>query len=591
MSNKYDIDFSYEHKTACPKCRDNGMDSSGDNLHVYGMDSEGKSKGAYCHACEFTIPSDEWLEDHGQVREEEYELMGSAFNESVHEALKARTGLDPKGYRSIPIKTSKFFGVRYEYDEGDGSVAKVYYPCTMEGIEGKLSGYKVRAHPKNFAVPGPIGETGKDCQLFGQHRFESFGNTVVIVGGEHDQLAAYAMLESAQKNKDWDAPAVVSPTVGESGSYKQIQKQYEFFNRFKKIILCYDNDKAGEEAAQKAAAVLPRGRVYLMRMRYKDPNDYLMNGKSSEFVSDYWNAKLWTPAGVHASTTLYDSALSYAENTKLSLPPFLPKTAEMYSGGLVKGEITIIFAKTSIGKTTYVNNFTINWALNDTDEVVGVLSLEAVVDKYATSIFSDYLGVKLIKMDTETRKAYLHDFDVVEKIKKLTEREDGTARFFVCDDRGGEIETIKDKILEMIIKMGVTVLIIDPFSDLMDGLDISQQAEFSSWMKKVLKEYPHVSLVLVAHVRKGQKGDTKPLTEDDIMGSSTLAKSAAQSISLERDKLHDNPIMRNVTQVTIHKNRHFGETGPSDQVYYDWKTGKLHNFEEWKENNPQEVQF
>src|SRR5690606_11659872 len=158
-------------------------------------------------------------------------------------------------------------------------------------------------------------------------------------------------------------------------------------------------------------------------------------------------------------------------------------------------------------------------------------------------------------------------------------------------DRGADIETVKEKILEMIIEMGVTVLIIDPFSDLQDGLDINQQAEFSSWMKKVLKEYPHVSLILVAHVRKTKNGDSKPLEEDDVIGSSTLIKSAAQSISLERDKLSENEIMRNVTRVTIHKNRHYSETGLADEVYYDWKTGKLHNFEDWKIENPQMINF
>ena len=30
------IDFTYEHKAQCPSCASEGMDNSGDNLHVYG---------------------------------------------------------------------------------------------------------------------------------------------------------------------------------------------------------------------------------------------------------------------------------------------------------------------------------------------------------------------------------------------------------------------------------------------------------------------------------------------------------------------------------------------------------------------------
>src|SRR5690606_15575204 len=146
--------------------------------------------------------------------------------------------------------------------------------------------------------------------------------------------------------------------IGERGAYKQIQKQYQFFNRFKKIILCFDNDDAGKEAAVAAAKVLPRNKVYIMSMRLKDPNKYLEDGKEAEFISDFWNARLYTPAGVHASTSLYDAALSYAEQKRLSLPNFLPKAEKMFGGGLPKGEMGVIFAKTSVGKSSFIDALT-----------------------------------------------------------------------------------------------------------------------------------------------------------------------------------------------------------------------------------------
>lgn len=43
-----DINFTYPHKTQCPKCASEGGDRSGDNLHIYGLDDDGKSLGAYC---------------------------------------------------------------------------------------------------------------------------------------------------------------------------------------------------------------------------------------------------------------------------------------------------------------------------------------------------------------------------------------------------------------------------------------------------------------------------------------------------------------------------------------------------------------
>ena len=59
-----DIDFSYEHKTACPVCRSQNNDESGDNHHVYGNGEDGLSNGAFCFCCSTTIVSvEKALED------------------------------------------------------------------------------------------------------------------------------------------------------------------------------------------------------------------------------------------------------------------------------------------------------------------------------------------------------------------------------------------------------------------------------------------------------------------------------------------------------------------------------------------------
>ena len=56
-----DIDFTSEHKEQCPKCASEGGDKSHDNLHVYGLDDDGRSLGVHCFSCQFTIPSEEFL--------------------------------------------------------------------------------------------------------------------------------------------------------------------------------------------------------------------------------------------------------------------------------------------------------------------------------------------------------------------------------------------------------------------------------------------------------------------------------------------------------------------------------------------------
>lgn len=586
------VDLSREGKTACPRCVFRGGDRQQNNLHIYGMDG-GKHRGAFCFACELTIPSQEWLEVNSEEEdEEEYEVVGSAFNDEIHQKLKGITGVDSKNYRGIRSDISKPFGVRYEYSETDGSVSKTYYPCTQNY---ELSGYKARIHPKEFSQP--LGETGKDCEMFGQFRFKTMGNTVLIVGGEHDALAAFQMLSDAQKNKQYDPVAVVSPTIGESGAHRQIQKQYAFFNQFKKCVIAMDSDDTGRDAVEKIAKVLPRGKVYVMHMRRKDPNAYIwdketgkMVGAEQEFINDFWAAQPYTPAGVHASTSLYKAALDRLDLDMISLPPFMKKASQMLGNGLVKKEITLILARTSIGKTTLMSGLTRHLAINEQKEVIGVLSLEADAGKFSMNMLSYHLQTPLHRMSKDERREFLERPDIKAKIDELYVKPDGTPTLYVCDDRGASWEQIKEKILEMIISMGVTVLVVDPYSDLLSGMSVSEQEDVATWFKKIMKEY-EVTPIIVSHVRKSTGGGGGPITEDDAQGSSFLVKAAGQTLSLERDKQAENPIERNRTYITILKNRDFSETGPAGSMYYDIATSNLFDFEDWVAENEPEYEF
>lgn len=583
-----EIDLSQEGHTACPVCRKKGRDNSGDNLVVYGLDSSGRHKGCRCFSCEWSYPSVEWMEANGgyEERQEEISVVGKPFNEAVHNQLKAETGVKTKGYRGIRDETSQKFMLRYRYNEEDGQVDEIYYPCTKEY---KLTGYKIRRHPKEFA--NPFGETGLSCDLFGQMWFKTFNHTVLITGGEHDALAAYQMLSDAQKNKAFDPVAVVSGTSGEGSVHKQVQAQYEFFNQFKKIVICMDNDEVGNKAVEKIVKVLPRGKVYVMKMRKKDPNAYIYDnasgrrvGAEQDFINDFWGAQPHTPAGVYASTALKQAAMDQADLKMIGLPDCLRGVAEKSGGGIVKEEIFLLLAKTSIGKTTAMSALTEYMALNEPDEVVGVLSLEQKHAKFSLNLLSYHLSTALHRMSKEERQSFLQANE--DKIDKLYSRPDGKPTFYVCDDRGASWDQIKEKILEMIIGMGVTLLIVDPYSDLLSGMSVSEQEEVATWFKKIIKEYG-ITLIIVSHVRKTSNGGKEsPLTEDDAQGSSFLVKASGLTVALERDKQSANPILRNKTTTNILKNRDFSETGPAGAMFYDIPTARLHDFDTHMMNNP-----
>lgn len=572
-------------KNPCPRCVSKGRDKSGDNFHFYG-----EGLGGFCFVCEYTLPSDEWLAENGQLEcdEEEFEEVTTreAITQEENEKIKSYTSTDGKGWRGIRKEINAFFGVRFAYDEGTGEPVKEFVPTT---INNELVGYRTRIFPKDFTQP--IGKVGKECDLVGQFRFKNGGNTIIIAGGEIKQRAAYQMLLDDQKSKgktEWEPTAVVSPTIGESGAHKQIQAQYEFFSKWKKIIVMMDADDAGREAAQKIAKVLPRGKVFIMETRYKDADEYIRLGKEKEFIQDYWKVKPYTPAGVHASTGLYNAALERLDLKMISLPSFMNKAAKMLGNGIVKKEICLILAKTSIGKTTLMSGLTQHLALNEPEEVTGVLSLEADAGKFSLNLLSYHLQKPLHRMDKETRREYLERDDVKACIEKLYEKSDGTPTLYVCDDRGANWEQIKEKVLEMIISMGITILVVDPYSDLLSGMSVSEQEEVATWFKKIMKEYD-ITPIIVSHVRKSSTGaGAGPLTEDDAQGSSFLVKAAGQTLSLERDKQSESDVERNRTYINILKNRDFSETGPAGSMYYDIQTANLIDYDEWAQENPQE---
>lgn len=570
------VDLSIEGHTACPRCRSKGNDNAGNNLMVYGLDSNGEHKGATCFACDYKIPSVEWLRENGDEHIEEEEILGSEFNKDIHKKLVEVTGTNPKGYRGIKEEHSKFYGVRYQYDAESGQVTNTYYPTT---IDGKLVGLKHRIHPKDFFQP--IGKVGKDVELFGQVRFKDASGTVIITAGEHDVLATRQLL-SEGLDKKYGIPAVVCGTTGETSAYKQIQAQYHFLNQFKKIIVCMDNDKAGKDAFEKILNVLPRNKIHLMNLDLKDANDYVIAGKGKEFVQAYWNARLYTPAGVYASTELYQAAVDCLEAKVITLPPFMKTGAAMLGGGLVEQEITMILAKTSIGKTLVVNEITKHIITAHPEHTLGILSLEATYKKYSRNLLSSFLRIPLHRKSPEEKQDILSRNE--EAIHNFYVRGDGTPKFFVCDDRGANIEGVKEKVMEMIIYFGITILVIDPYSDLLSGLSVSEQEEVATWLKKIMKEY-NITPIVISHVKKGSNNSDERITEDDAMGSSFLAKGAGITIALERDKQAEDPVERNRTYCYILKNREFSETGAAGSFYFDISTATLHDYETWI-NNP-----
>ena len=604
LAEKYSINLFSAGKTACPKCRAKGGDNTGDNLMVYGTDSVGRHKGAFCWSCEFTIPSEEWFEEHGQEEEEEINFVGSPFNPEIHARIKETYTHETFGFRGIRTDTAKSFGILHAVDTQTGQVNEQLYPCTMDY---KLTGYKARRVPKAF--PAPIGETGKECELFGQFKFkESRDKYCLIVGGELDQLSASQMLFDAQEAKRksdgrsederYERIAVVSATIGESGAHKQVSQQYAWFNRFERVIICMDNDKAGMEAALKIAQALPKGKAFVMDMARKDPNSYIWDNDKQqpvnfarEFVSAFYKHQAYTPSGIVGSGTLMTAIRAAAIVPKIPLPDFMHEVETLMGGGIPLGVIVNLGSASGTGKSTIIDECVYHWIFNSPHKI-GVISLESDCAQYGTKILSRHMGVKIdLIPGVENKLAFLNSPEAQAASDELFYNADGSHRWHLVDDRDGSIEELKEMIMSLIIQCECKVIVLDPLQDILDGMSIDEQAVFMRFMKGTVKSHG-VTFINVNHVRKssgGQKANSTgaDIYEEDFQGSSAIFKSAACNLLFTRNKEAENEIERNVTKLKMSKCRWTGNTSPNAGRYiYVNKEHKLYDLNDYLDRNP-----
>lgn len=404
-------------------------------------------------------------------------------------------------------------------------------------------------------------------------------NGSISLTGNCDAHAAFQMLKSYTDYKGWPMCAVVSITNGGANPAKQLANNYEFLNQFENIILGLDSDAVGKEAIEKCITALPKGKVKVATWKLKDPNAYLMAGESQKFINDFYNAKTYVPAGVLGSDQLYDRMLNQAKVEKVPFPPLFKELNFLFNGGMSLGYIYNIAADTGIGKTSLVNELIYYWIFNS-PHLIGVVSMELSDAQYAEVLYSRHIQRKLALMDDDAKLEFLGHDDSREKGDFLFKREDGSPRFFLCEDRDASLEQLQETIEQMVISSGVKVVVLDPLQDVLDGLSNEEQATFMKWAKSMIKSHG-ISFVFINHKRKSQANTPGGMDEADIHGSSTIIKSAGANILLARDKMAEDMRVRNTTRIQVSKNRITGLTGPAGAVYYDNETHTMHNYEDF----------
>lgn len=503
--------------------------------------------------------------------------------EEVKELIRS-TGYVSHGYRGIRDEINKFFGHLSKLDD-QGNVIARYYPETNNN--GKLTGYKCRNHPKDFSH-GKVGATGNKSQLSGQVKFKSPSKYVLYVGGEEDKAAAYQMLKDNRKDQEFDSIPVVSPTSGEGSAAKQAAMQYDWFDQYDIIVIGMDQDEAGIKATKEIAAVLPKEKLRIATWSGKDPNKMLEDGKEKQFVREFYNAKEFVNSGISSSGDAEAGLEEFLTAPKIGLPPQLSKLQAAMRGGIKStGSVVNIIGDTSIGKSFLSDTLIYHWLFNS-PRVPTIVSLERTKEELTIDLLSMHLKKNLMWFtDGHDAVDYLNQPEVQVLKNELLYNEAGEPRFFIIDEREGDIELLKRQMEKSGKVNDSRLMVIDPLTDFLRSLGTEVQENFMMWQK--LQKKNGFVFINILHTRKpptDKDGNVRKVTEYDALGSGTFIQSADVNIVINRDKMASDPIEKNTTYVDMPKCRG-GITGEICALYYDAETRQQYDRDEYF-NNPVE---
>ena len=463
--------------------------------------------------------------------------------------------------RQISQATAKKYSVKAVQDL-KGQVVKHFYPY-YNGHE--LSATKCRnSLTKDFFVSGSYNDTG----LFGQQLFKG-GKYVTITEGECDAMAAYELLGSK-----W---AVVSIKRGAQGAVRDIKESLEFFDNFENVIVAFDNDKAGKDAAVKVARLFKPGKARILTLPngFKDPNDMLKSNRHKDFVESWWSAKVYTPSGVINVTEQREKF--HNREKKQSIPyPYEGLNKKLY--GLRQGELVTLTGGTGLGKSSVTREIE-HWLVKQTQDNVGIIALEEDWRRTIDGILSIEANARLY-IDQEREKFSKEELD---KMFDILYDGENKNRVWVHSHFGtNDIDDIFTKLRFMIIGCDCKWVVVDHLHMLVSAVhEGDERRAIDSIMTRLrsLVEETGAGIILVSHLRRvdGNKGHENGIevSLSHLRGSNSIGQLSDCVIALERNQQSDDPDEARTTRLRVLKSRYTGDVGMAARVIYDAETGRL----------------
>ena len=497
-------------------------------------------KGTYCHACETFTP---------------YTPGAVIPKENI--TKKAMVLFDTSKLSILPItdrliskETCDFYQVGSQLDD-KGQVIAHHYPIMDRGRNPARLGTKIRRLPKDFAF-NPSGENiDKRGALFGANLFQpGQSKAITVTEGHLDALAGYQMFGSK-----WPFTSIIG---GASQARDEFRRNLEYLESFDKVYICFDRDDEGQKAAVACAKLLSPGKAHIVALdpELKDACGYLKAGRQQEFVKTWWNAAVYTPAGILSSSALKERI----RNRKLE--PGIPYPFEginKLTYGIRKKEAVIVTAPTGVGKTTFLRETMWNILQENKSAKIGTMFLEEDPNDTGLGLMSMKASIPFHLPDAQYTQ---EQYDAAEKVL------DEDRVYFFDHFGSNKIDEILSRVRYYAKGLGCDYIFIDHLSiivsDQQQGDERKALDEIMTRLKTLTMELD-IALIAVVHTnRQGQ-----------IRGTAGIEQLANIVIQLDRDLTNEDEAKRRTLMGVVSKNRFSGKTGPAFAVMYNEDTGRL----------------
>lgn len=468
-----------------------------------------------------------------------YRDIPRGIPEDICKKFKYQVGKVPLDYPAKPGSTL------YEF-RGKTVHIENYY----EGNE--LVGQKLRDKDKNFAVIGKVSKV-----LWGRHAVAAGGKMLVITEGAIDAMS-YAVVR-----KNW--PVVSIPNGAESAK-AAIAANVDFLETFDQVILCFDNDKAGEKAIEDCMGLLSPGKMWVGKLspEYKDFNEALTSNNVKAILNAVFDAEEVRPDGLVQIEDLFEDAL---KATEIGLPWYINELTQVTYGRRY-GEVYGLGAGTGVGKTDFFTE-QIAFDVTELGLHVGVLFLEQqpkeTVLRLAGKIGNQRFHVPGAGWTPDQFRA------AAEKLR-------GKVTLY---NSFGETEwqQVKTRIRHMAVAEGIKVFYVDHLTAMADTSDEKGSLE------QIMKEMAGIAneLKLIIHfISHLTTPDGKPHEEGGrvmirhFKGSRSIGFWSYFMFGMERDQQAEDEDERQTTTFRVLKDRYTGQaTGHTILLGYDQKRGRL----------------